>query len=194
MPVQRNVMCLFATSLLVQSFTPIAAAATLVIGGGFAQSCYQQTEAGLKSPSSVEAICTRALEDEAMSRNDRAATLNNRGIVRMRGGDIKTALDDFDRALRLREDLGDAWLNRGAALIRDGQYALAIEALDKAVAVGSVRPEAAHFNRAMAREQLGDTTGAYFDLLESLEINPDFKDAQEELKRFTVKSAPKTGS
>lgn len=194
MPFPRITVSVFVTSLLVQSFTPIAAASTMVIGGGLAQSCYQQTEMGVRSPARIEDICTRALDEEALSRNDRAATLNNRGIVRMRSGQIDAALRDFDNALTIRQDMGDAWLNRGAALIRSGQYEMAIASLDKAVVIGSLRPEAALFNRAMAREQVGDTTGAYFDLLQSLEINPEFDEAREELKRFRVKTSPASES
>ncbi|WP_442950396.1 tetratricopeptide repeat protein [Paenibacillus sp. DMB20] len=55
--------------------------------------------------------CNRALTEESLSQRDRAATLVNRGIIRMRLGRFNDAIEDYRAAIRLKSDLGDSYIN-----------------------------------------------------------------------------------
>lgn len=164
----------------------IASAQAIVIGGGLAKDCYESTARNASNFVSTERICTRALEEETMTLSNRAATYVNRGILRMRNGQIDAALADYDRALSLNESLGAAYLNRGAALIIADDFAAALEALNQAIELGAQDLHAAYYNRAIAREQSGDVTGAYYDFLEAKELNPEWDLVDRQLSRFSV--------
>lgn len=57
----------------------------------------------------------------------------NRGRLRLDGGDLAGALEDFDRAVELSPDLWVAWTNRGIALARRGDRDLAIRSFEEAI-------------------------------------------------------------
>jgi len=58
--------------------------------------------------------------------------------------------------------------------------------IDRGLAYGPEQPEKAYFNRALAKEFLDDTKGAYLDYLKAAELAPTWTAPQVELKRFTV--------
>ena len=66
--------------------------------------------------------CDRAIGEEMMSDHDRAATHVNRGIVKMRMGDLIGADEDFDTALDLHGADAEAMLNKGFLRLRQGQF------------------------------------------------------------------------
>ncbi|MEM6946835.1 MAG: tetratricopeptide repeat protein [Pseudomonadota bacterium] len=134
----------------------------------------------------VERTCTRALESETMTRVNRAATYVNRGIIRMRAGRHAAALRDYERAIGLQDELGEAFLNKGAAHILMGDHGAAVVALDRAIDLDTNDLHAAHYNRALAREQSGDVTGAYYDFKTASELRPEWPLPQRQLERFTV--------
>ena len=174
---------ILSTACIIAFSSLPASAATIVLGvNGAAQACYEAAKAedvrGLN-------VCTTALK-ETLSPRDRAATLINRSALRIRGGDPKGGLADCDESIGAHEGLGEAHLNRGAALLALGQANEAIEALNKSIETGLKRPQLAYFDRALAKEQLGDAKGAYHDYKKALELAPDFNLAAEQLKRFRV--------
>jgi len=64
------------------------------------------------------------------------------------------------------------------------QYGAAIAEITQALSLGVSEPHKAYFNRAAAREALGDLRGAYEDYRTALEIQPDWGPANAELARF----------
>lgn len=165
---------------------PLAGAQVTVIGGGIARDCYEAVKFGLGRPAEAEAICTRAIELEALNLTNKAATFTNRGVARMRQGNYDSALADYAIAKRMKPATGATWLNEGAAYIFKKDYAAALVSLDKAVELNSEDLYAAHYNRAIAREHTGDTQGAYYDFVKSKELNPDFPQTDAQLERFTI--------
>src|ERR1700753_3536678 len=93
-----------------------ARASVTVIGGGMAENCSRAALSG-KTSVPAEALCTEALEKETLSRRDRAVTLINRGVLKMRRLNWTGATQDFNEAVRVRPDMGEAYVNRGAVLI-----------------------------------------------------------------------------
>lgn len=158
----------------------------MVLGGGIAKDCYEAAKFETASPRKAAETCTRALELEAMSPSNRAATYTNRGVLQMRAGLYEKALSDYDRAKRIRPDTGETYLNEGAAYIFLNEYDQAIQSLNQAIALDSSDLHAAYYNRALAKEKLNDVEGAYYDFRKALELKPDWDLAQWQLSRFEV--------
>ena len=167
---------------------PLANAQVTVIGGGMARECFESAKHSWVSPSEGEKMCTRALNFETLNVSNRAATYTNRGVFRMRGGDYDRALDDYDKAKRLRPELGEIYLNEGAALIYKKDFDAALDTLNRAIELESDDLFAAHYNRAIAREKLQDYQGAYEDFKMALELKPDWEMAKWQVSRFVVET------
>lgn len=165
-----------------------AEAAVTVIGNGIARDCFIAVKEERLTTSKAMEICDLALEQEVMSTRNRAATLVNRGILQMRAGNFDRALRDYDLSIRMKGDLYEAHVNRGAALYSLKRF----EESRAALTVGLKSEEqsalvAGYYNRGLANEQLGDLTAAYYDYKAALEIDPAFKSAYDQMSRFTVK-------
>lgn len=178
----RTALALSTVVLMAAFATPDAHASVTVIGGGLAQECYKAAEYGRGHDTTV---CNRAL-DEPMIAHDRAATYINRAVVRLRGEDAAGALADCDTSIRINSELGEAFVNRGAALMTLGRPKEAIDSISHGIAIGLKRMQVAYYDRAMAREDTGDVQGAYQDYKQALAADPTFVLAQEQLKRFRV--------
>ena len=153
-----------------------------------ARACYLATLKAASSEADQAGFqaCSQAL-DAATESAMRAGLLANRAYIRLRLADYPGAVADADASLSLAPDLAAANLNRGAGLIGMGRYRDALPSLEKAVASSNGdKLKLAYYNRAIAREHLGDVRGAYFDYKKAGELDPKFTPAQEQLARFTV--------
>lgn len=172
------------------AFGMSANAQVTVIGSGLARDCYLAAKVStFDSRESIEG-CTKALNHEVLSREDRLSTLINRGILYMRRGNQAQAMQDYDQALRINPNKAEAHLNRGAALIYLEEFAQARDALDRSIELGTKDLYAAYYNRGIANERTGDITAAYFDFRKSYELNPEFEIASQQMERFIVTEAP----
>lgn len=174
-----------ATALVAEA----ASAQVFVIGKGLGGECYQKTKNEYTNFRAAEEVCTRALREQAMTRDNRAATFVNRGVLRMREGQYDEALSDYAKAIDLRPELGAAYLNKGAAHIYQRDFDLALAALNRAIDLESPDLFAAYYNRAIARENTGDVPGAYDDFVTALELKPGWPLAERQLTRFTLEDA-----
>ena len=162
---------------------------TTVIGGGLAEDCSNSAKAvSSNQPAAAEAIhlCTLALETEVLETHDLASTYVNRGVLHLAVAEYGDALKDFDAAIGIEPQLGEAFVNRGAALIGQGHDAAGIAEIDRGLAFKPSEPEKAYFNRALAKERLNDLKGAYYDYRRAVELKPGWVMAEAELARFTV--------
>lgn len=181
----------FALPLLAAAFglaPPAAQAASTVYGVGTATVCYQAARDGDAGLDALSA-CNAALADGGLDARDRAATLVNRGVLRLQRREAAPALADFDRAIAARPDLGEAHVNRGAALILAKDYAGAVAAIDRGLALGAEDPHEAYFNRAVAHEGQDNLQAAYADYRRARDLKPGWDLPTRELARFTVTSA-----
>ena len=185
MTIGKKFAALFAILLL----TPVAQAQVFVLGTGMGGECYQQTKLKYGSARQAERTCTRAIREETMSRTNLAATYVNRGVLRMRDGRYEAAIADYAEALSIKPQLGEAYLNQGAAHIYQRDFDGALTPLNRAIELETNDIFAAYYNRAIAREHTGDLAGAYADFKKSLELKPDWEKAEQQLARFTVESA-----
>lgn len=182
--------CLFIAGVC--AFAQSPAKAQIIVGGeGDAYRCYMKTKLGDKGRAATIKLCESALDDKALVRKERAATLVNLGILRMRLGEYDAALADYDQALTLNNRLAEVHINRGASLIYLGRPSEAITSLTKSLKLGTKKKPEALFNRAMAYEATGDLKAAYYDLRDALALRPDWEPASRMMSRFSVSAKPK---
>jgi len=162
-----------------------AQAQGFVIGKALRTECY---ESALFGSDSTHALgeCDKALEVEMMSREHRAATHVNRGIIHMNRDDTAKALRDFARSEALMPSMAETYINRGGLYLRLNRAEDAIEEFDRALALEPREAHIAYHGRAMARERLDDLPNAYRDYKRALESRPGWAPARIELERFEV--------
>lgn len=182
---QRTIGAASAAALAMVAMAGGAHASVTVIGGGLAEACSKAALSG-KADIRLEATCTEALDKETLTTRDRAGTLVNRGVLRMRRLNWAGATSDFDAAVRVRPDMGEAYVNRGAVLIGEHHYAESLTDLNKGLQLGVEEPAKVYFNRALAYEGMDDEKSAYFDYQKALELSPDWAAPKAELARFHV--------
>jgi tetratricopeptide (TPR) repeat protein len=165
-----------------------ANAGVVVVNQDTGRKCYLQTLADA-SPENIQrglSICSQAITDSGDDPYDRAAALVNRADIRLRVPDFPGVVSDADAAIALEPSIAEAYANRGAGLIGERKFNEALVALNKAVDLESPKSEIAYYNRAIAKEALGDVKGAYYDFKAANEINSRFSLASEQLARFRV--------
>jgi tetratricopeptide (TPR) repeat protein len=86
----------------------------------------------------------------------------------------------------MQPNVGATYLNEGAALIYKKDFNSALNALNRAIELDTKELYAAHYNRAIARENTGDVQGAYADFKRAGELRPNWEQIDRQLSRFTV--------
>ena len=162
-----------------------AAASMTVFGGGLAEECSHAAIAGKSDPNSI-LTCTLALGSENLDKLDRAGTLINRGVMKLRRSAFEEARADLDASIALVPTIGEAWVNLGAISVGERRYQVALDNISKGLTLGVKEPEKAYFNRALAYEGLDDEKAAYLDYEQALTLKPGWSLPQKELLRFTV--------
>jgi Flp pilus assembly protein TadD len=161
-------------------------AGVTVLGAGNARMCYVAAESKLPPRSVDLRRCNDAIAEERATPTLMVATYVNRGILRLRRGDLSGAMADFDAATALNPDEPEAYLNRASALLRREEVAGAISQFDTALAKQTRRPAIAHYGRAVAHEEAGNVRAAYNDYLRASQLAPGWDDPRRELSRFRV--------
>ena len=179
--------CLLA-ALLAASSVPAFGAVT-VVGNSSARMCFAAADSPMSPTAGDVVYCDDAFRGESLSLHDTVATHVNRGILRLRRNQIDGAIADFDAAIGLDPNQPEAYLNKGAALIRmDQNPDEALQLFTMAIDRHTRRPEVAHFGRAIANEELGNVRAAYNDYRRASELRPEWRDPQVELQRFRIVS------
>ena len=128
--------------------------------------------------------CDRAIAEGRLNRGNLITTLIHRGNLLLRHKNGAAALRDFDAVIALDARNAEARLNRGVALMVLDQPAPAVASITQALLLGVHEPHKAYYNRAAAREALGDMRGAYEDYSTALQIKPDWGPANVEMQRI----------
>jgi tetratricopeptide (TPR) repeat protein len=137
------------------------------------------TEAGL-------AKCTKAA-DLAELNSGRAAALSNRSVLNFQRADYNAAISDSTAALKIDGRLVEAVMNRGAAYLAMHRAGEAVADFDQALTMAPVHVEKVYFNRAMAREDMGDLKGAYADYARAARLAPLWDQPKQQMNRFTIR-------
>jgi len=167
------------------------------IDGGYAEMCssvaqnaddakYVELTGSRLAISPVE-ICTLAIEEERSTPLNVAGAYNNRGVLLFNEGRLEDALADFERAIARAETLGAAHINRGYTLVAMQRWEDSIASFDRGIELGAPDPARAHYNRAIAHEELGHVREAYYDYKLASELRPEWEEPKRELARFSVR-------
>lgn len=164
-----------------------AVASVQVIGKGSAAMCYSASESPGKPTSDQLRQCDRAIEEEGLVPADIVATHVNRGILRLRLGNVDSAIADFDRAISMNPNMPEAYLNKGSALVRLGQANAALPLFSKALENRTRKPAYAYYGRGVAHEELGNIKSAYLDYRRASAADPKWAAPRQDLARFQVR-------
>jgi len=175
---------LIAAALAATSFPAIGS--VIVVGSSAARQCYESADSPVAPSARAIDRCNEAIAATAIPFDDVVATYVNRGILKLRSGQIDAAIADFDTAMEMNPNQPEAYLNKGAALIRLNNARDALPLFTVALERHTNRPAMAHFGRAIANEDLGNIPAAYSDYRRAAELEPEWADAQAELARFRV--------
>ena len=154
-----------------------------VFGAPHTSKCRQAVAAGISDDAALEE-CNLAIRDEGISGSSGIGLITNRGVLHMRRHEGEAAIADFNTVIARDPRNADAYLNKGAALVMLRRPGEAVAAITTALSYGVDAPHKAYFNRAAAREAMGDVRGAYEDYNTALTIRPDWGAAEAELARF----------
>jgi tetratricopeptide (TPR) repeat protein len=167
------------------SLSTAASGEVLLAGDPHAQACQEAAKFGDFNGTGID-MCSLALAVSLLSNHDRAATLTDRGAIRMQHKQFALAKADFDAALALDPNLANAYADRGGALIAEKRYAEAIADIDRGLALNPDEPHKVWFNRAIADEGLKDLKTALADYQKALDLKPDWAPAKAEIARFNT--------
>ncbi|HEY0627392.1 MAG TPA: tetratricopeptide repeat protein [Allosphingosinicella sp.] len=163
-----------------------AAASVLSLGNSAAKSCFMAADS-LSMPTREQlAACDEAISGEPLAPHDLVATHVNRGILLLRRGDIDGSVRDFDKAIALDPNQAEAYLNKGAALIKVGNAQGALPLFSVALQKNTQRPALAYYGRGVANEELGNIRSAYLDYKKASENAPKWDAPKQDLSRFRV--------
>ena len=180
-----RILFLTSAALTAIAMTTPATAGSVSIGNSTARDCYEAAIARSADRNSFY-HCNLALDQEALSRQDRAATLVNRGALYLRGHNYHSAGRDFNAALKTDAANAEAWLNLAIVNLQQGGSTDAIPMIDKSLALNTERQALAFYSRSIAYERLGRIRAAYADLQRAHELAPQWNEPLEDLKRYQV--------
>lgn len=104
----------------------------------------------------------------------RASAYFYRGYAKQMSGRLEDAVEDYSRAIELRDDYLEAYNNRGNVKMRLGQLEDAIEDHTEAINIAPEDHEV-YYNRGAAKERLSKYEDAIEDYTNALDIKPDYK-------------------
>ncbi|MCC6914484.1 MAG: tetratricopeptide repeat protein [Rhodospirillaceae bacterium] len=193
-------LMMIAGSVLCASLPMNAEAAVIVLGGGFAQMCYEAARA-VDEPYSAQItgsridvapldICSIAISAGDLTARDLAGTYNNRGVIYFSQNMFNEAIKDFEQGLRHQNEIGELHINRGASMVALKRWADAVPSLNRGIELGALELEKAYYNRGIAYEELGDVRRAYLDYMKASSLKPEWEDPKLQLTRFTVRKKP----
>lgn len=165
---------------------------TLVLGENPAHACFDAAQGRVATLSDMES-CRLAVELPELTRADRMASWVNYGIMLRKRGQPEAAITAYDQAAALSPDLAEIYLNRSAARGQLGLDDQALADLNRAIALGPQRPEAAYVYRALLWERAGGYQAAWRDLQAALAIQPDYAPALRALARYQVEEREAEG-
>jgi tetratricopeptide (TPR) repeat protein len=155
---------------------------------GMADSCAAAGDAAQESGRTTDAAlanCTLAVK-LAYYDKARAEVLNNRSVLHYVRGEYDAALADNTAALKSNDQMAEAIVNRGSIFLVQHRPQAAAANFERALMFNPAHAEKVYFNRAMAREEMGDLNGAYADYAQAAKLSPQWEQPKREMLRFNI--------
>lgn len=177
------------------SFASLSWPSDDLVAQGATKHCADAVAAALanyKATDAEVAKCTKAAKLADFD-GDRAAALSNRSLLNFVRTDYDAAMADNTAALKLDGSLAEAVVNRGAIYLEMHRPSDAAANFSRALTLAPANAEKIHFyqakiyfDRAMAREDMGDLKGAYADYAEASRLAPQWDQPKQEMSRFSI--------
>ena len=144
--------------------------------------------AGGGAPSANVLHCSAVLDDGLFETpEEHARVLFKRGTAQIETGAYADAVADFNKAIGLRPEYGEAFHNRAVAKWRKGDLEDALADFDESVALGQVELWRAYKVRGDLKAEMGQLDEALADYRRSLAIRPDWDYTLKAIRRLAVK-------
>lgn len=156
---------------------PLIAAGTVLfappVEAGGSALAVEEGAAALAHGNANEAVTslTAALADSGLSNDHRATILNDRGVAYMRLGQVKLAIEDFNKSAQLFPEYAAVYNNRGNLLLSLGLVKEATKDFDRAIVLAPGYA-AAYNNRAGALMKSGQVQDAITDYTKAIQLMP----------------------
>ena len=152
------------------------------IGATDAQACYQSA---LDNFTTSVDDCDEAIKNDGnLSRRDLAFTYVNRGIILNRAGLVSEALEDFEKALKIKSDIPEAFLNRGNSYYLSRQYEKALADYETSLAQGLKKSYAAWYNIGLVYDAMKMPDKARSAYQKAVDIFPEHGPSVKKLERY----------
>jgi tetratricopeptide (TPR) repeat protein len=188
----KSCLSLSAGAIMMLAAVPAFAATSWpsasLLASGTADSCAAASAAaqeGGRVTDAALANCSLAVK-YAIHDGARAEVLSNRSVLHYARGEYDAALADNTAALKLNDRMAEAIVNRGSIYLVQHRPQAAAANFDRALMFSPAHPEKVYFNRALAREDMGDLNGAYADYAQAAKLAPQWDQPRREMTRFTI--------
>jgi lipoprotein NlpI len=171
----------FRQGLIAVFFVATAVLLTRPAAADDFDTCYQKSK---ESDDVVIAACNRAITSGRYRGDKLSELFQGRGLRYYRKRDLDRAIQDYDQAIRLDPQNGNAILNRGNAYNRKGEYDRALKDFDAGIRLGGITDHGkivAYSGRGTAYLRKGQYDRAIADCNEVIRLDP--KDASAYDKR-----------
>lgn len=193
----KSCLTISASAIMLLSAAPAFALSSWpsasLLASGTADNCAAISAAAQESGRATDgalADCSMAVK-LAYLPSSRAEVLNNRSVLHYVRGEYDAALADNTAALKLNDRMAEAIVNRGSIYLVQHRPQAAAANFDRALMFNPAHPEKVYFNRAMAREDMGDLNGAYADYAQASKLAPQWEQPKREMSRFsTIRQKP----
>ncbi len=177
------------------SFASLSWPSDELVAQGAAKHCADAAAAAQTDNHATDADvakCTKAMRLADFD-SDRAAALSNRSLLNFERADYHAAIEDNMAALKLDGSLAEALVNRGAIYVEMHRPGDAAASFSRALTLAPPPGEnidfyraKIYFDRAMAREDMGDLNGAYSDYAKASQLAPQWEQPKQQMARFSI--------
>ncbi len=171
---------MFIICALIITSTPnigVAQVSITTLGSNDAALCSQNAFDG----STDLSPCNSALQSGNLTRLNKIKTHVNRGVIYNARLNPLSAIEDFDAALELDPDRGEAYANRGSSYFLLKDYSQALSDYQKALDLNARKKWAIWYNIGLTYQTINNDEQARQAFKKSLSIKPDFTPAIDKL-------------
>jgi tetratricopeptide (TPR) repeat protein len=170
------------------SFAASSWPANNLVADGLVRHCATAAAAAVARNNVADADVAKCTKAAALAGFDvdKAAALSNRSVLYFKSANYNAAIEDSTAALKLDDTLTEAMVNRGASYMKLHRPRDAEANFSRALTKNPAHAEKIYFNRAMAREDMGDLNGAYADYAAAWKLAPEWDQPREQMIRFTI--------
>lgn len=187
-------MSLLLTALEILS---LMSALTVLGGDAWAQECFDNAEYVAKKMPIITRIllepCDSTLDYGTLSLADRAATYSNRGIIYSGNEDFYSAMANYAKALGVRPEAPEIYVNRGNAYFLNRDYIMALDGYEYSIELGIRQLHFVRYNMGMTFEKIGNDDEAENQFRVALELEPGWELVEKQLERLLERRAELQG-